>query len=125
MTRTYLGLDENVEAALCYIGLWGAGVLFLVIDDRNRFIRFHSLQSVLLFFPLTILFFAVKYISFLIVGSTSSVQGFINTLFFFVVILLCLLLIVKALQREWFKIPFIGDLAERYTYRGVYKLRHH
>jgi uncharacterized membrane protein len=41
MTKTSLGLEENVEAALCYLGAWITGFLFYFIDDKNKFIRFH------------------------------------------------------------------------------------
>ncbi|MEM0492570.1 MAG: hypothetical protein QXS02_01220 [Candidatus Thermoplasmatota archaeon] len=123
MTRTYLGLNENLEAAFCYIGLWGTGLLFLLLDDRDRFIRFHALQSVLLFLPLTFLFFIVKYTCGLIPFLGVSVQNFLNTLFFFFVIILCSFLMIKALQGERFKAPFVGDIAERYAYKGYYKLK--
>ncbi len=52
---TSLDLSENVEAALSYLLLWLSGILFLVLEKKNKFVKFHAMQSVITFLPLTII----------------------------------------------------------------------
>ena len=54
MVKTSLGLEENFEAVLCYIGFWVTGLIFYFVEDKNKFVRFHAMQSILVFFPLHI-----------------------------------------------------------------------
>ena len=40
------GLEPNVAGLLCYLGGWITGIIFLVIEQKSRFVRFHALQSI-------------------------------------------------------------------------------
>ena len=113
------GLDENVAAALCYaLGLL-SGVAFLVIEpfNKNKTIRFHAFQSI---------FFAIGYFVFWIILSIFSaiLRSLLNYTLWFIPNLLSLgvglaffgfwlFLMYKAYNREMFKIPVIGDIAEK------------
>lgn len=113
------GLEENVAAALCYaLGLL-SGVAFLVIEpfNKNKTIRFHAFQSI---------FFALGCFVFWIIFSifTTFLYTLLNYTLWFIprlltggvglaVIGVWLFLIYKAYNREMFKIPVIGDIAEK------------
>jgi uncharacterized membrane protein len=112
MVKTALGLEENVEAALCYLGIWVTGLIFYFIDDKNKIIRFHAMQSILVFLPLSLLggFFWVF----------SNVSGlhflqWIGWLFWILTVILWLILMIKAFQGQKFKVPIAGDLAEKHS----------
>ena len=45
---TETGLDENVAGALAYLLGLVTGVLFLVVEGENRFVRHHAAQSIVL-----------------------------------------------------------------------------
>jgi uncharacterized membrane protein len=114
MVKTSLGLDENVEAALCYLFFWVSGLLFYFIEDKNKFIRFHAMQSILVFLPLMILawifggFFGVfSY------GVGWYFFAWISWLFWALVFILWIILMVKAYQMQKFKLPVVGDIAEK------------
>lgn len=116
MVKTALGLEENIEAALCYLGFWVTGLIFYFVDDKNKAIRFHAAQSILVFLPLSILgwifggFFGIfSYASglyFLLV---------ISWFFWVLVIILWIILMLKAFQGQKMKLPVVGDLAEKYS----------
>ena len=55
--RTSLGCDANVAAALAYLLGWISGVAILLIERHNAFVRFHALQSVLVFGFLSLAWF--------------------------------------------------------------------
>ena len=104
MTKTSLGLEENVEAALCYLLIWISGLFFYFVEEKNKYIRFHAMQSILLFLPLMI-FAWIFWFVFAILG----------WLIWGIVFVLWLVLMVKAYQMVKFKLPIVGDLAEKYS----------
>ena len=114
MVKTSLGIEENAEAALCYFGLWITGLLFYFIDDKNKFIRFHALQSILVFLPLTILAWIFSG-SFGLIHFNQELYflWWISLLFWILVFILWLILMVKAYQMQKIKLPIIGDIAEK------------
>ena len=53
--KTSMNLDENIASALCYVLVWITGIIFIIIEKKNKMVRFHAMQSILTFLPLTIL----------------------------------------------------------------------
>jgi uncharacterized membrane protein len=106
------GLADNVAGLLAYITIIPA-IIFLVIEpyNKNRFIRFHSFQNI---------FFCVAWIILSIglgIIGHIPVLGWI-TLFIWPLIglagfILWLVLMLKAYQGQMFKLPVIGDMAEK------------
>ncbi|PNX50720.1 MAG: hypothetical protein BV458_12720, partial [Thermoplasmata archaeon M9B2D] len=99
MTKTSLGLEENFEAMLCYVFFWVSGLFFYFVEDKNKFIRFHAMQSILVFLPLMILawifggFFGV-----IDYGPALVVLSWISWIFWLMVLVMWLVLMVKAFQ---------------------------
>jgi uncharacterized membrane protein len=102
--KTSTGLDANVAAALSYLVGFVTGVIFLLVEKENRFVRFHAMQSTLLFAGIVALDILVQIVP--IVGAL---------LVFLVIIplsaILWLLLMFKAYQGEEFKLPLVGQMA--------------
>ena len=115
MAKTSLGIEENIVGAGCYLLVWITGIVLYFVEDKNKFVRFHAIQSILVFLPLTILawFF----------GGFFGFGRFFFTGFYFmwwlgwiiwiIMIILWLILMLKAFQGEKFKLPIVGDIAER------------
>ena len=104
--KTSTGLDPNVAGALAYGLGWVTGIIFLVAEPGNRFVRFHALQSIIVFGALSALTILLQVIP--LVGMLIAV--------FLVVPLsavLWLVLMFKAYQGEKFKLPIAGDMAEQ------------
>lgn len=103
--KTSLGLEENVEGALCYLLGFITGIIFLILEKDNKFIRFHAMQSILVFLPLWVLaFFIGWFIWFL---------WMITPFIWLLSLALWLILMLKAFQGEMYKLPIIGDAAEK------------
>jgi len=101
--KTSSGMDENVAGLLCYLVGWITGLIFFLIEKENQFVRFHAMQSILVFGFISvveIIFFWVPVLSWLI-----WVFGLI----------LWIILMVKAYQGTKFKLPVTGDLAEKWS----------
>ncbi len=104
MPNTSLGLDENLEGALCYLFTFITGVLFLLLEKDSEFVKFHAIQSIL---------FAIAWFILSVIFSIIPVVGAIlNGLLYIVGIILWLYLMYKAYSGEYYKLPYIGDIAE-------------
>jgi uncharacterized membrane protein len=103
--KTSTGMNPNVAAMLCYLAGWITGLIFFLIEKDNRFVRFHALQSLITFGGLTVLFIFLGFIP-LIGWMLFPVLAILQ-------LVLWILLMVKAYQGEQFKLPVIGDLAEK------------
>jgi uncharacterized membrane protein len=106
------GLTDNVAGALAYVTIIPA-IVFLVMEpyNRNRFIRFHSFQSIFAAVAWTALWIALSivvhmpflgWLTFLI-WPLVSLAGFV----------IWVILVLKAYQGQKFKLPVIGDIAEK------------
>lgn len=111
------GLRENVAGAIAYLTFIPA-ILFLrkPPSQQNRFVRFHSFQCLLLWVAGLALAAALKLL-FLILVAIPVLGPLLVTLISVVTVLaaflLWIVLIIKAFQGEMFKVPVIGDLAEK------------
>jgi uncharacterized membrane protein len=106
--------NENVMGALAYLLI--PAIIFLVVEpySKNRFIRFHSFQS---------LFYCLASVAIQItLGILSSILAFIGIGFVIAMIMplvslalfvVWIILVVKAFQGQKYKLPMIGDWAEK------------
>ena len=102
------GLQQNVAALLCYVLGWLTGLVFYFIDKRP-FVRFHAMQSILVFGGIHILHLLLSFLfPFLHLWSLLfALSGLISL----ISLILWVLLMVKAYQNEWYKVPVVGDIA--------------
>jgi len=101
--RSSTGLDENVAGFFCYLLGFITGIVFLVVEKRSGFVKFHAKQST---------------ITFLILFVISLIIGWVPIIGFLVLILsliLWLLLMIKALKGERYMLPIVGKMAEEKT----------
>ena len=102
--KTSTGFDANVAAALSYLVGFVTGIIFLVVEKDNRFVRFHAMQSTLVFAGIVVIDILLQIVP--ILGALVVV---------FVVIplsaVLWLVLMFKAYQGEEFKLPLVGQMA--------------
>ncbi|MGA8431045.1 MAG: zinc-ribbon domain-containing protein [Candidatus Sulfotelmatobacter sp.] len=114
---------ENIAGALAYVTVIPP-IIFLLIDPyrRNRFVRFHSLQCLFLWLALFLIGAVLRLAG--VVLSIIPVLGHLLVFLISMVIglaafVIWLVLVIKALQGEEFKVPVVGDLAERQAAVGV------
>ena len=93
------GLEPKVAGLLCYLVGILSGIIFYLIEKENKFVRFHALQSIIVFGALIVLSF-IPLIQIIV-----PIAGAI----------LWILLMVKAVQGNFFKLPLAGDLAEKHS----------
>ena len=112
VTKTALGLNENTEGLLCYSLTWLTGIIFLLLEKENKFVRFHAIQSFATFLSLSLLNYLFMALSF--ETGDNVIVGLVGLLSIFLFIL-WLLLMYKAYKGERFKLPIVGDFAEKHS----------
>ena len=111
------GMTDNVAAALCYLFGLITGILFLVLEpyNKNKTIRFHAFQSI--FFNVAVIALDIVLSIFASILFRISFLGWMLALLWPLFGLACLaiwlFLMYKAYNNEKFKLPIIGDLAEK------------
>lgn len=106
MNKTSTGLDKNIASGLCYVFGWVSGLIFLLIEKEDKEIRFHAMQSIVVFGGLNI---AQIVLSISVIGlPLIPLVGVIG-------LVLWILLMVKSFQGEQYKLPYAGDLAEKWA----------
>jgi uncharacterized membrane protein len=117
--KSSTGLDSNIAGLLCYLFGWVSGLIFFLIEKEDKFVRFHALQSLLLsgvliageiiFSVLGFIFGIIKIIG-LIMGIILGLASIVLWIGFFIISIIAM---IKAYQGEKFKLPIIGDIAEK------------
>lgn len=98
------GLQENTAAVISYFGLFFLSVFFVFNEKHSNFVRFHAMQSTILFLSLLVIVIIFRYIPF---------GWIVNIVIGIIAILLWIMLMVKAYRKEYYKLPIIGDFAEK------------
>ena len=105
VSKSSTGMNENLAALLSYVLGFITGIIFFVIEKESKFVKFHAMQSILVSAALMVLSFVLGFIPFIgwialiLLGPVSFV--------------LWILLMVKAYKYIWFKLPVVGDIAEK------------
>ena len=100
-----MNLEENVEGALCYILFFVTGIIFYVLEKDNKFVKFHAMQAILVFLP--------AWIIVILLGWIPILGWIIAGLIALLTVILWLILMLKAYNGEKFKLPIVGDIAEK------------
>jgi uncharacterized membrane protein len=106
------GLTDNVAGMLAYVTIIPA-IVFLIMEpyNRSRFIRFHAFQCIFFYIAWTALWIVLSFIAHIpflgwltiLIWPLVGLAGFV----------IWLVLLLKANQGQMWKLPIIGDLAEK------------
>jgi len=104
--------NRNLVAALSYFLGFITGIVILLVEKDDKFIRFHAMQSTLVF--------GVIFVADIILGAVigavpilNLINSLFNTLVFIVALIVWIVSMLKAFQGQMFKWPVVGNFAER------------
>ncbi len=122
MGRSSVGLDENVAGALCYLLGVVTGVVFYLIERDSRFVRFHAVQSIVVFGGVLVIQMVLAAAGVIlgtipVLGAVLSLifVGLLSTLVSIAALALWVVLMYKAYRGERWRVPVAGGIAERYA----------
>jgi len=101
--KSSTGLEENVAGFLCYLLGFITGIVFLVVEKKSSFVKFHAKQSTITFLGLFIISLILGWIP------------VIGTLILIFILVVWLVLMIKALRGERYSLPIVGKIAEEKT----------
>jgi uncharacterized membrane protein len=104
---TSTGMNPNTAAMLSYILGLITGIIFFVLEKDNEFVRFHAIQS--------IMFSAFLLVINIVLGFIPIIGLLVSLLLVPVSLVFWVILMAKAYQDEYYKLPVIGNMAERFV----------
>jgi uncharacterized membrane protein len=107
MAKTSIGLEENVAGLLCYVLGWVSGIVFLILEPKNNFVRYHAIQSIIVFGAINI--------ASLILGWIPIIGGFLVWALGVLAFILWIVLMVRAYQGKRYKLRWSGNAAEKWA----------
>ena len=107
--KTSLHINPNLESSLCYLFECISGLLFFLIEKENPRIRFHALQSILLF---TVLGFLTVLSSVLAILTDFEPFRLANYLIWIIHFVTWVVMIIATFRGKTIKLPVIGDFSQ-------------
>ena len=102
---TSMGMKPNLAAFLSYLAGILTGIIFYLLEKENKFVRFHAMQSIITFGGFIILN--------IVLGFIPVVGWSLMPLVAIVQLIVWVILMVKAYNGELFKLPYVGEIAEK------------
>ena len=124
--KSTTGLDENIAALLSYVFGWISGLVFFLMEKDSRLVRFHAMQSILLNVAALIIGFVLWFLwvfGWVLFASISDILGTLIGLvlglllfvFWIGMLIAFVMCLIKAYQKQYFKLPVIGNFAEKFS----------
>ena len=115
-TSTSARLEQNLAAILSYAVGWLGGLVLLFVEKKNDFVRYHAMQSIVTFVPITIVLVILNFLALI------PYIGILFRIDFWLVIAvtvgLWVLLMMKASQGDRYRLPWAGDFAQMHMPGG-------
>ena len=86
--KTSLGMEANVAGLLSYLLGFITGIVFYVLEKENKFVRFHAMQSIVVFGAL--------FVSMTVFGLIPRIGFLLSNILGILSIILWVLLMVKS-----------------------------
>jgi len=113
---TSTGLSPNLAAALSYLAWWVTGLMFLLLEREDRYVRFHAAQSLVALWALSLFWVGCALLAFVTLLISAWAFRFLlvlSAVTWLAGVVLSLVCLYKAYSGEWWKLPGAGDMAER------------
>ncbi len=104
--KTASGMEENVAGALTYFLGFITGIFFLLTEPKNRFVRFHAMQSTILFGGLLVISLVLGIIPvinvlWLVISPLVGIAAFV----------LWVWLMYQAYEGKEYELPYVSQLS--------------
>jgi uncharacterized membrane protein len=116
-TESSTGLSANIAGLLCYVALWVTGIVFVVMEKKSKFVKFHAWQSIMTFGALTVVQIILSIIGTIAWATLSAGPWWfahvLGIIVWVITVGLWIALILLAYQGKMWKVPLAGNWAEK------------
>ncbi len=109
-----INMDANILAFLSYLFMPISAIIIFLMEKTNRFVRFHAMQAMLSAGAIIVVEVALGILDRIPVIQFVS-ACLLSPIFGLAVFVLWIILMINAFQGKYFKLPIIGDYAEKYA----------
>jgi uncharacterized membrane protein len=112
------GMSANTAGLLCYVAWWITGIIFVVLEKKSKFVKFHAWQSIMTFGALTVVQIILSIIG-TIAWTISPFGGpwllahVLGIIVWVISVGLWIALMLLAYQGKMWKVPLAGNWAEK------------
>jgi uncharacterized membrane protein len=103
--ETSVGMSPNVAGLLCYVLGWITGIIFVVLEKKSTFVKFHAWQSIMTF--------GVLFVAYLILFWIPIIGWILGILIGILSFILWIILMIQAGSGKMWKLPWAGNWAEK------------
>lgn len=110
------GLASNVAGTLAYVLGPLTGIFFIVVEKRDRFVRFHAAQSIVVGIAMVVVSIALTVLNVLlaVIPVIGWIVGFFLSLgFAFACFALWIMLMFRAYQGQEWAVPVVSSYARK------------
>ncbi|GHO74847.1 hypothetical protein KSD_26180 [Ktedonobacter sp. SOSP1-85] len=115
-----INMQPNVAAGLAVIFGWISGLVFFLIEKQNRFVRFYAMQSILFSGAIFVINIILSIATGTLPSGVALALGCASSILWIAFFVGWLITLINAFQGKTFKLPVIGDLAEKYVNTGSF-----
>ena len=116
--KSTMSLEPGVAVLLAYLLSLVGGIVIFMMEKENKFVRFHAMQSIILNIVALITFVILSVLMAIVTALTAGIGGICGIVLFPLLgvafAVFALIAMIKGYQGEMYKIPLIGDFAEKY-----------
>lgn len=107
-----VSVQRRSVAALSYVAGFITGIVVLMVEPRDRFIRFHAMQSTIATGSLFVanVLLGLLFSRFGVFSFLSTISGLI---IWILIVGMCVICFYRAKQGRVYKLPYFGEIAER------------
>ena len=111
-------LSPNLAGFLCYVAMWITGIVFVLLEKKSTFVKFHAWQSIMTFVVLTVVQIILLTIVAIVPDSpalwiVADVFSTFSVIVWLIIVGLWIALMILAYQGKMWKVPWAGDWAEK------------
>ncbi|NWF77055.1 MAG: zinc-ribbon domain-containing protein [Chloroflexi bacterium] len=109
------GMSANVAGLLCYVAGWITGIVFVVLEKKSKFVKFHAWQSIMTFGVLTVvqIILSIIGIATFFLSPGWWFAHILGIIVWVITVGLWIVLMLMAYQGKMWKVPLAGNWAEK------------
>jgi uncharacterized membrane protein len=113
--KTSMGMEENVESGLSYVGFIVTGLIFYFSEKDSKLVKFHALQSIAFTVVVVAAWIGIWILQLIFNALTLwPVSIALGWILWIAVVVVWIVLMVKGFTgKEKFKLPVLGDFCEK------------